>query len=348
MLALLTEEQEMLKDLAHQVAASVAVTNPGDLGTVDRTKGWAALSDAGLLGLRLRDDAGAPGSSGVEVSLVAGALGAALAPVPYVGPVAALEAVARAGGPGAWAEEIGSGTARYALLLRPDLSGLARLDAPGPAVAFDADEARWALAVVGEPAAARLVRVDLGSGFSAAASADLTRALARVEDPTRLTAEDSGAVLAGPDRDAWLALALVAVTADLVGVMSSALSKAVEYSKERVQYGVKIGSFQAIQHLCADVLVQIEGAASTMRYAAWAVDAMAPAEALLAARTAKVAAAGVARGVTEAVMQVFGGIGQTWEHVAHLHTRRALLDREILGNESEQLLRIADARLGPS
>jgi alkylation response protein AidB-like acyl-CoA dehydrogenase len=48
------------------------------------------------------------------------------------------------------------------------------------------------------------------------------------------------------------------------------------------------------------------------------------------------------------VMQVFGGIGQTWEHVAHLHTRRALVDRELFGNESEQLLRIADVRLGPA
>jgi alkylation response protein AidB-like acyl-CoA dehydrogenase len=128
--------------------------------------------------------------------------------------------------------------------------------------------------------------------------------------------------------------------------MSSALTRAVDYAKERVQYGVKIGSFQAIQHLCADALVQIEASASLNRYAAWAVDALPCEEALLAARVAKAYSSSVAREVTETVMQVFGGIGQTWEHVAHLHTRRALTDRALFGDESQHLLHIADARLG--
>jgi alkylation response protein AidB-like acyl-CoA dehydrogenase len=148
------------------------------------------------------------------------------------------------------------------------------------------------------------------------------------------------------NRDGWLALALVAVSADAIGVMSSALTRAVDYAKERVQYGVKIGSFQAIQHMCADAFVQIEASASLNRYAAWAVDALACDEALLAARVAKAYSSSVAREVTETVMQVFGGIGQTWEHVAHLHTRRALTDRALFGDESHHLLDIADARLG--
>jgi len=128
--------------------------------------------------------------------------------------------------------------------------------------------------------------------------------------------------------------------------MSGGLRKAVEYAKEREQYGVKIGTFQAIQHLCADALVHIEAASSTTRFAAWALDAADPADALLAARVAKAYASSVAAEVTETVMQVFGGIGQTWEHIAHVHTRRALTDRAVLGDESYQLLHIADARLG--
>jgi alkylation response protein AidB-like acyl-CoA dehydrogenase len=127
--------------------------------------------------------------------------------------------------------------------------------------------------------------------------------------------------------------------------MREALQRAVDYAKERVQYGVPIGSFQAIQHLCADTLVQVEATASAVRYAAWALDELAPGEALLAARTAKAHMAGVARDVTETVMQVFGGIGQTWEHIAHVFTRRALVDRQLLGDGPTQLDAIADARL---
>jgi alkylation response protein AidB-like acyl-CoA dehydrogenase len=344
--ALLNEEQEMLRDLARHVAASVAVAHPGDLGPVERTKGWAALADAGLLGLRVRGPDGSPQASVVEVALVAEALGAALAPLPYVGTVVALEALARAGAPAPWIDEIAAGTARYGLLLTADLSRLARAD-DSSAVAFDVDDASWALALTGTANTPTLARVGLDHGFGAATSADLTRALVR-GDGGAVAAEDAGVELTGPSHQAWLALALGVAAADLVGVMSSALGKAVEYSKERVQYGVKIGSFQAIQHMCADALVQVEAAAATTRYAAWAVDALDPPEALLAARTAKAAASEVARPVTETVMQVFGGIGQTWEHGAHLHTRRALVDRELLGNEGEQLLRIADARLGPT
>ena len=337
----------MLKDLAHQVASSSAVTNPGALATVDRAKGWAGLADAGLLGLRVRGADGTPAASGVEVALVAEALGAALAPLPYVGTVVALEALTRAGAPAGWIDELAAGTTRYGLLLTADLSGLAHADDPA-AVGFDVDHADWALAVTGDRGGPTLARVRTGPGFGAATSADLTRVMVRVADAGAVVGEDAGVALAGPAHESWLALGLATAAADLVGVMSSALAKAVEYSKERVQYGVKIGSFQAIQHLCADALVQTEAAAATTRYAAWAVDALEPGEALLAARTAKAAASEVARGVTETVMQVFGGIGQTWEHVAHLHTRRALVDRELLGNEAEQLLRIADARLGRS
>ncbi|MNG15200.1 Crotonobetainyl-CoA dehydrogenase [compost metagenome] len=118
------------------------------------------------------------------------------------------------------------------------------------------------------------------------------------------------------------------------------------YTKERVQYGALIGSFQAIQHLCAEMLVQAQAAQSITCYAAWAVDQLDADAALLAARTAKAYASSVALPVTEAVMQVYGGIGQTWEHIAHVYTRRALLDARLFGDESHQLQQIADARLG--
>lgn len=341
MLALLTQEQEMLKQTAAQLAATITLQAPSDLGTVDRSKAWSSLAESGLLALRLREG-GEPTASGVEVMLVCEALGAALAPVPYVASTVASDLMARGGVPQSWMDGLASGQVRYGLLMTSDLMSLAVAGTDASAVAVDVDMADYVLALGPGPTPA-VVRVDMALGFTVTDSADLTRPMARVAGDLRI--EDSGAVLSEQDRAAGDALGLVAVTADMIGAMSSALDRAVEYAKERVQYGVKIGSFQAIQHMCADALTQIEGSASVNRYAAWAVDALAPHEALLAAQVAKAYASGVARDVTEAVMQVFGGIGQTWEHVAHLHTRRALVDRALLGDESVHLLRIADARL---
>jgi alkylation response protein AidB-like acyl-CoA dehydrogenase len=128
--------------------------------------------------------------------------------------------------------------------------------------------------------------------------------------------------------------------------MRQGLTDVVEYAKQRYQYGVPVGSFQAVQHLCAEALVAVEGADSTVKYAAWAVDELEPADALLAARTAKAYTGITARTVPETIMQVYGGIGQTWEHIAHFVNRRAMLDRQVFGDDDVQLSAIADARLG--
>jgi alkylation response protein AidB-like acyl-CoA dehydrogenase len=346
MLALLTEEQEMLKQTAAQLASSAGVLSPSDLVSVDRAKAWASLSDSGFLALRVRDEDDRPMASGVEVMLVCEAFGAALAPVPYLGGMVAAELMGRAGVPDLWLDGLTAGETRYGLLLTPDLAQLAQVEELDGAIAFDADEATYALAWSGAAGGPALARVDLAAGFAPAEAADLTRSLLRMSDASAVAFEPADGAIDRENRDGWLALALVAVSADAIGVMSSALTRAVDYAKERVQYGVKIGSFQAIQHMCADAFVQIEASASLNRYAAWAVDALACDEALLAARVAKAYSSSVAREVTETVMQVFGGIGQTWEHVAHLHTRRALTDRALFGDESHHLLEIADARLG--
>ncbi|MBO0729746.1 MAG: hypothetical protein J2P57_10840, partial [Acidimicrobiaceae bacterium] len=144
MLALLTEEQEMLKETAAQMAASVAPANPSDLATVDRVKGWASLAASGLLSLRTRDERAMPAASGVEVMLVAQALGEAVAPLPYAGTIVAADLLARAGAPAAWLDELGAGDTRYGLLLSPDLVALADVTQAGGAVGFDVDGASYA------------------------------------------------------------------------------------------------------------------------------------------------------------------------------------------------------------
>jgi alkylation response protein AidB-like acyl-CoA dehydrogenase len=126
-------------------------------------------------------------------------------------------------------------------------------------------------------------------------------------------------------------------SADLVGTMRGGTELATAYAKERRQYGAPIGSFQAVQHLLADAHVLAEGSRSVMVHAAWAVDALAPDEALAAAAGAKAYCARSARTVCETVIQVHGGIGNTWECMAHVYLRRALLSTDILGGVGASL-----------
>ena len=137
---------------------------------------------------------------------------------------------------------------------------------------------------------------------------------------------------------------LSALAADLVGVMQGALERAVGYIKEREQFGVKVGGFQALQHIAAESLVSVEGARGCAWYGAWAVDALEPDEALLAARTAKAYASERSREVCETGIQLHGGIGMTWESPCHVFLRRALLGRQCFGDEHAQIGSISQLR----
>jgi len=341
MRAVLTEEQEMLKATASRIAESATVTQPNDLARLDRKATWQALAATGLLGMRVRDEDGAPLTSVVEVMLVAQGLAGAMAPTPFVGVCLAADLLARAGAPQAWLDDIAEGRARCSILLSPGLDGLANTDALAGAICIDAEGAAYGLALTAER---RVARIDL-AGAIALEGVDLTRPLGALA-PAAAKPEMVGEPLSEADIQSWTALALTLVCADIVGVLQTGLRRLVDYTKTRIQYGVPIGSFQAVQHMCAEMLVETEAAASTTNYAAWAVDALDADAGLLAARTAKAYCAPVAQQVGEMLMQGYGGIGQVWEHEAHLRNRRAMFDRKIFGDEAHQLLAIADARLG--
>lgn len=151
----------------------------------------------------------------------------------------------------------------------------------------------------------------------AAAGVDLTRWSAPVSG--------SSAVVGERDSTRAHALALVVTAADILGAARGALDLATDYAKVREQYGKAIGSYQAIAHLLAEGLVLIEGSISILRYAAWAVDEEEPEVALQAARVAKVYCAKSAHTVCETSIQVHGGIGNTWECLAHVYLRRVLV-----------------------
>jgi alkylation response protein AidB-like acyl-CoA dehydrogenase len=115
---------------------------------------------------------------------------------------------------------------------------------------------------------------------------------------------------------------------------------AVEHAKQREQFGQPIGSFQAVKHRCADMLVDVEGMRSSVYYAAWSIGAGHP-DASIAASTAKVWCSDAAKRVMASGLQVHGGIGFTWEHDLHLYLKRSQLDQVSFGDASFHRDRLA-------
>lgn len=163
-------------------------------------------------------------------------------------------------------------------------------------------------------------------------SVDLTRSLVGVVESPEALAE-----LSDEDAGRWYALALTATTADLVGAARGTLALATEYAKVREQYGATIGSYQAVRHMLAEGLALIEGSISVLRHAAWAVDELPAGEAIEAARIAKIYSARAALTVCETSIQVHGGIGNTWDCLAHVYLRRVLSATELWPVKLEEL-----------
>ncbi|KAK1184945.1 acyl-CoA dehydrogenase family protein [Streptomyces sp. NBS 14/10] len=217
---------------------------------------------------------------------------------------------------------------------RPTIALAQDLRFPGPTpsalVAWDCEGADCALAVTPD---GTVRRVGVGPP---APTADLLRGVR--------TASAGGEVvgrLAPEARQHWQAYALVVVTAELVGTAASFVELSVGYARDRHQYGRPIGSFQAVRHLLADATVQVESCTSAARYAAWCLDHEPPDRALAAARVAKAEANTSAVEAVYAGMQVFGGIAQTWEHIAHLYLRRVLVGARLLATTADLLPALA-------
>lgn len=137
-------------------------------------------------------------------------------------------------------------------------------------------------------------------------------------------------------------VAMLLLAADLVGVGRGSLADAVGYVKERRQFGVPVGTFQAVQHMAADAHVQLIGARNALWAAAWRLD-HAGLDAAASVRRAKALASEAGRGACEAACQMFGGVGHTWEHLASVRLRRALVSRALLGDENVQWVALAGA-----
>jgi len=154
----------------------------------------------------------------------------------------------------------------------------------------------------------------------------------------------------GPDDDAALANAIdrlgVARCVDAVGAASRALELAVAYGHDRQAFGRPIGSFQAVQHLCADMLRAVELGRAAAYYAAWAADGADPAEAHRAATLALAHCAATLPGVGANAVQVFAGVGFTWEHDVHLYFKRLVHVGSALGSADDHLDELARIAIG--
>jgi alkylation response protein AidB-like acyl-CoA dehydrogenase len=333
----LTDDQQLLRATAARLADDLGNTNADALDNLT-TDVWAPLVDLGLPALRSPALSGVE-STGVEVALVVEEFGRTLSPAPTVGQAVLVPGMLAAAGADATLERVANGDLRLAPAFRSDLSGLAALG--DDAVVVDARGATHALLLDDER---RLVT----TAFDAPAldGLDLTRTLGSIAPgATIVDVGNLGGVIGDAPWKAVQSMVLTVFAADLVGVMQGALDDAVAYVAEREQFGVAVGTFQAVQHLAADALVQLEGARSCCWYAAWALDRLDPDEALLAAHVANGYASSAGLAVVEATVQMFGGIAITWEHASHLRLRRALFDRQVGGDESVQYAEVARLRL---
>jgi alkylation response protein AidB-like acyl-CoA dehydrogenase len=318
----LSTEQRVLRDTAVALVESLRPKSVIDLSDGERTtKLEAAVASTGWRSLRDPGEQGAPYASAVEAAIVAEELARGLADVAFVGRTLAADLRRLAG-----AGPAGSGET---IAVKTDLSDLAL--AGQPATAIDAAGASGALLL----AAGELVAVELGA---AAEPLDLTRP--HVAVPRDAAATPVGHSIGTEALTRWTALGLALGCADLVGVMRGTIVLATDYAKVRKQYGAPIGSYQAVQHLLADAFVAMEGSRSTALHAAWAVDALPADEALSATAAAKAYCARAARAVCESSIQVHGGIGNTWECLAHVYLRRALVSIDLLGGIGPSLDRV--------
>ncbi len=338
-----TPEQAELRRTARQLARELGPRTVADLDDGTRAKRLAvAVRDAGWLELRHGGDSedGTPLASGVEAAILADALAGSVADVAFAGPVLAADLARRAG-----ASPIDGAVVAFA----PDLIEPAVVSGPVTATPI------YAVDCAAESQTAAYVLVPARDGYQLAQVAvsganngvDLTRTIRPISGDARLReVPDQPRILTREDLDSWAALGLALTSADLVGLMRGVVEVTVAYAAERRQYGVPVGSFQAVQHLLAEAHSLMEGSFSVALHAAWAVDHLGPDAARVAGRVAKAYCARAARTVCETAVQVHGGMGNTWDCIVHVYLRRALLSSQWFGDDGEQLRQLQQTRLG--
>ncbi len=333
--ATVTDEQFAVRDMVRSWAGgsgSIAAARAVEEGDPDawRTP-YRGLADLGIFGVALPEELGGAGGSVEDLCLMVDEAAAALVP----GPVAttALATLVITDGP--VLEALASGERTAGVALNSDISYDSGT-ATGTAQFVLGGLADGVLVLV---AGQQVLLVDAtadGVTVEALAATDFSRPLARVT----LSSAPATVLDVSPQR--FRELAATVLAAEAAGLARWMLETANEYAKVREQFGKPIGSFQAVKHMCAEMLLRSEQVAVAAADAAGAVTD--PDESQLSIAVAVAAAIGIEAAKVNArdCIQVLGGIGITWEHDAHLYMRRAYALAQFLGGKSRWLRRSAE------
>jgi alkylation response protein AidB-like acyl-CoA dehydrogenase len=346
----LTDEQKQLVTTLRRFLAETAppprvreIMN-GDAG--HDPKLWSQLAELGVVGMLVPEAQGGGGLGLLDAALVMQSLGHAATPAPFLATSVMAPVVLAAGTPaqqGEWLARIAGGSAVLGVAANEGVRAEADRLRGTTLFAIDAGAADAFLVVVDRDRIALVPRDSAGLMVTPLTTIDRTRRVAELvfEDVTPadwIGGRDGSPALV----DRMLAAGRIALAADILGACERAVELAVAYAKQREQFGRPIATFQAVKHLCAEMVAELEPARSLVWYAAYAFDER-PAEALLLALQAKAHLAEVGTVVVRTATEVHGGIGFTDEYDLHLWFKRAGLDRQLLGNP--EILRTAAANL---
>jgi alkylation response protein AidB-like acyl-CoA dehydrogenase len=361
----LTDEQQAIRSTAHDFLASrfksermreIAASDDG----LDAA-GWTEMAELGWAGLALPEEWGGQGLGIVELAVLFEEMGYALAPSPlfsntiaglalslcgsddlrerYLRPLAEGE---KRGTPALWDAGSAAAVGSFAMEAKADGEGVV-LDGEKTLV-MDAVGADFFLVATSDGKRHLVESGAAGVTVAPETGIDPTRRFSSVRfDGVKVAAADT-LPGAGADYYPVFQRLCVALAAESTGIAQRTLEMAVEYAKDRQQFGRPIGAYQAVSHRCAQMLLETENARSAVYGAAWAADAE-PESLPLAASMAKAYAGDAGWRVPDASIQVHGGIGFTWEHDLHFFLKRGRSNAAIFGDSKWHRERVAGAVL---
>lgn len=365
-----SEEQEFLRETARRFLDEKSpmerVREIMDTESGFDESVWAELASMGWQAMAIPEEYGGAGFSFLELVVLVEEMGRVLLPAPFLSSVILATNVLLHAGSEEQKESLlpalAAGESRATLVLTEPAG---RWDEAGVEVRAERDGGEWVVSgtksfvLDGHTADNLLVAVRTDSGVSLLivpqSAEGVTAALLDTMDQTRKMAEIQfdnvrvpAAALIGEEGQGWatiehvLRLGAVALAAEQVGGAQRVLEMAVEYAKVRTQFGRPIGSFQAIKHKCADMLVGVESAKSAAYYAGWAASEDNEELATVAPLAKSYCSEAYFSAAAENI-QIHGGIGFTWEHDAHLYFKRAKSSELLFGDPAYHRSMLADA-----
>ena len=361
----LTDEQQAIRSTARDFLAarykSERIRELADSETGFEQSDWDEMAELGWPGLALPEEWGGQGLGIVDLSVLFEEMGYALAPSPlfsntiaglalslcgtddqrerFLRPLAAGEL---RGTPALW--DAGSSATPGSFTMEAASDGDGVVIDGEKVLVLDAGSADFFLVATADGRRHLVESGADGVTIAPEPSIDLTRRLSSVRFDGVAVAPKNTLPAEEPDYHAVFFRLCIAIAAESTGIAQRTMEMAVEYAKDRKQFGRPIGSYQAVSHRCAQMLLETENSRSAVYGAAWAADAD-PAALPLAASIAKAYASDAGWRVPDASIQVHGGIGFTWEHDLHFFLKRGKANAAMFGDARWHRERVADAIL---